>query len=87
MVDAYTNGRDEVANPAQYGLTNVTTPACSTTSTANPLAGTSLTCTTLSTVPGDTSHYLFSDSVHFTPFEYQFIGELVNKELLLAGWL
>jgi len=87
MVDAYSNGRDEVANPAQYGLTNVTTPACSTTSTANPLAGTSLTCTTPSTVAGDTSHYLFADGVHFTPFEYQFIGELVNKELLLAGWL
>jgi len=51
------------------------------------LAGTSLTCTTPSTVAGDTSHYLFADGVHFTPFEYQFIGELVNKELLLAGWL
>jgi phospholipase/lecithinase/hemolysin len=87
MVDAYTNGRDQVANPAQYGLTNVTTPACSTTSTANPLAGSSLTCTTLSTIPGDTSHYLFADSVHFTPFEYQFIGQLVSKELLVAGWL
>ena len=87
IVDAYTNGRDQVANPAQYGLTNVTDPACSTTSPANPLHGTSLTCTASSTITGDTSHYLFADSVHFTPFEYQFIGQLVGKELLIAGWL
>lgn len=87
IVDAYTNGRDQVANPAQYGLTDVTHPACSPTNPANPLGGTSLTCTASSTITADTSHYLFADSVHFTPFEYQFIGELVNKELLVAGWL
>ena len=87
IVDAYTNGRDQVANPAQYGLTNVTTPACSTTNAANPLAGSSLTCTAATTINADTSHYLFSDSVHFTPFEYQLIGQLVSKELVIAGWL
>jgi phospholipase/lecithinase/hemolysin len=27
-VDAYTQGRDQVAHPEMYGLTNVTTPAC-----------------------------------------------------------
>ena len=87
IVDAYTNGRDQVANPAQYGLTDVTHSACDPTSAANPLAGSSLTCTASSTITGDTSHYLFSDGVHFTPFEYQFIGQLVGKELLIAGWL
>jgi outer membrane lipase/esterase len=87
IVDTYTNGLDQIANPTQYGLTNVVNPACSTTSTANPLAGSSLTCTESSTITGDTSHYLFADSVHFTPFEYQFIAQLVAKELLKAGWL
>ena len=88
IIDLYTNGRDEVANPAQYGLTNVTTPACDTTNAANPLQGSSLTCTTATTLAGtDTSRYLFADGVHFTPFEYQFIAQLVSKELLLAGWL
>lgn len=28
VVDTYTTFNDEIANPAQYGLTNVTTPAC-----------------------------------------------------------
>ena len=57
-VDAYTQGRDQYTNPAKYGISNVTTPACSATSPANPLAGSSIACTAASTIPGDTSGYL-----------------------------
>ena len=87
IVDAYTQGRDQIANPAQYSLSNVTAPACSTTSTANPLAGSSLTCTSASTNAGDTSKYLFADTVHLTPFGYQLLAQFVTKNLATAGWL
>src|SRR5512133_2342500 len=45
LIDAYTRNQDWTVNPAKYGITNVTTPACSTTSPANPLQGSSLGCT------------------------------------------
>jgi outer membrane lipase/esterase len=86
-VDAYTQGHDQYANPARYGITNVTTPACSTTSPANPLAGSSITCTAASTIAGDTSGYLFADSVHPTPLGYQLQAAFVIAQMRAAGWL
>ena len=80
-VDAYTQGRLQTANPAQFGLTNVTTPACSTTSPANPLAGSSITCTQASRIPGDTSGLLFADSGHVTPLGYQLLAKRMP-----VGW-
>jgi len=86
IVDAYTQGRDQVANPGQYTLSNVTARACSTTSPANPLAGSSLTCTAASTIAGDTSKYLFADDVHLSPFGYQLLAQFVAKNMATAGW-
>jgi phospholipase/lecithinase/hemolysin len=86
VVDAYTSIRDQVANPSQYGLTNVTGTACNLAPAVNPL-GSSLVCSATNLNSGDVSHYLFADSVHPTPFGYQLLAELVSKELLLAGWL
>ncbi len=57
LVDAYAQGRLQTANPAQFGITNNTTPACSTTSPNNPLPDSSLGCTPASTVATDTSGY------------------------------
>lgn len=87
MVDAYTQGRDQIANPGQYSLSNVTTPACSATSSANPLSGSSITCTAASLIPGDTSQYLFADAVHLTPVGYKLLAQFVTKNLAAAGWL
>jgi outer membrane lipase/esterase len=87
LVDAYTQGRDQIANPSQYALSNVTTPACSKTSPANPLAGSSLACTASSLIPGDTSKYLFADDVHLTPYGYSLLAQFVTKNLATAGWL
>lgn len=87
LVDAYTQGRDQFANPAQYALSNVSTPACSNTSAANPLAGSSLACSNASTIAGDTSRYLFSDDVHPTPYAYLLLAQFVTQHLATAGWL
>jgi outer membrane lipase/esterase len=87
LVDAYTQGRDQFANPGSYSLTNVTTPACSTTSPANPLAGSSLGCTAASTVAGDTSRFLFADTVHPTPYGYQLLAQFAAVQMAKAGWI
>jgi phospholipase/lecithinase/hemolysin len=86
-VDAYTQGRDQYANPAKYGIGNVATPACSATSPANPLGDSSLTCTAASTVAADTSTYLFADSVHPTPLGYQLQAAFVIAQMRAAGWI
>ena len=86
LVDAYAQGRAQNANPALFGLSNVTVPACSTTSTANPLQGSSITCTDASTIPGDTSRYEFADSVHPTPYGYKLLADFVIAKMLATGW-
>ena len=86
VVDAYAQGRDQYLNPAQYSISNVTTPACSTTSPANPLGGSSLACTGASLIAGDTSKYLFADAVHLTPYGNQLLAQFVTKNLITAGW-
>jgi outer membrane lipase/esterase len=86
-VDAYTQGRDQYTNPSKYGITNVTTPACSTTSPANPLAGSSIACTAASTIAADTSTFLFADSVHPTPLGYQLQATFVIAQMRAVGWL
>jgi phospholipase/lecithinase/hemolysin len=86
-IDAYTQGHDHYANPSKYGITNTTTPACSTTSPANPLQGSSITCTAASTIPGDTSTYYFADTVHPTPLGYSLLAQFVTAQMHAAGWL
>ena len=86
-VDAFTQGHDQYANPAKYGVTNATTPACSTTSPANPLQGSSITCTAASTVAADTSTYGFADSVHPSPLGYQLLANYVIAQMRAVGWL
>jgi outer membrane lipase/esterase len=87
-VDAYSQLHSEIANPGQFGLTNVTTPACSATSPNNPLQGSSITCTAASTIPGDTSTFLFADaSGHPTPLGYKLVADYVIAQMHLAGWI
>ena len=82
IVDAYTQGRAQVASPAAFGLSNVTVPACSKTSSANPLGGASITCTTASTIAGDTSRYNFADDVHLTPYGNQLLADFVLSRVI-----
>lgn len=86
IIDAYTSNRDEAANPGQYALSNVISPACNLTAPGNPLAS-SLVCSAANLNTGDVSHYLFADGVHPTSYGYQLMAELVTKDMVLAGWL
>lgn len=94
VVDAYTINRDQVLNPAPYGLTDVTHMACDVAGTflATNFGGSSLGCSAANPasmtagVSGDT-HYLFADGVHPTPYGYWLLARLVSKEMLVKGWL
>jgi outer membrane lipase/esterase len=57
-----------IANPASFGLTNVTTPACTTAS--------SLNCTAATLVaPNAGQTFAFADGVHPTPAGHQIIAD------------
>lgn len=83
-VDSYTAIQQWSTNPAAYGLSNVTTPACG----AIPnLGATSLFCSAATTIPGDTSKYLFADGVHPTPYGHELFSKIVIDALTAKGWL
>jgi outer membrane lipase/esterase len=100
LVDFYTAFNDQITNPAQYGLTNVTTPACPITGMGSdglPLYNFQ-TCTAAAlsamTPPAGATGgsnwwqtYAFSDGFHPTPLGYQLMSQLVAKSLATAGWL
>ncbi|MFN3302393.1 MAG: SGNH/GDSL hydrolase family protein [Roseateles sp.] len=98
LIDFYKAFQDQVATPAQFGLSNVKTPAC-------PVAGLgsdglptynfpTCTATALSAAPpagasgGDWwKSYAFSDSFHPTPYGHQLTQQLIAKSLATKGWL
>ena len=85
-VDAHAISADQVKNPAIYGLTNVTMPACNLSASVNVL-GSSLVCTTSNVVAGDVSHYQFADSVHPTPYGNLLLARYVSSQMAIKGWL
>jgi len=86
-VDAYSASRDEVYNPAIYGLTNTSATACDLTNPATNPLGSSLVCNSTNLIPGVVDHYMFADGVHPTPYGYLLLARLVSKEMLVKGWL
>ncbi|HMN93275.1 MAG TPA: SGNH/GDSL hydrolase family protein [Hydrogenophaga sp.] len=84
LVDAYTRGTTQATDGT---FTNATTPACDTASPLNPLQGSSLTCTTASTLTGvDVSRYAYADSVHPTPYAHRLLADFVEQEMRRVGW-
>jgi outer membrane lipase/esterase len=87
LVDLYTRNTDQIAQPQQYGLTNVTTPVCNNTFFGvEGFLAPSLTCTTATTITGDVSRYLFADSVHPTPYGHRLLRDLALQALQKANW-
>jgi outer membrane lipase/esterase len=83
-VDLFAVSHDQVQNPAIYGLTNVTTPACGPNALGT---SSSLGCTLKTTIAGDVSHYMFADDLHPTPFEHSLIARYVLEQMMVKGWL
>jgi len=84
QVDAYTQGQHQTANPAQYGVTNNTVPACNF---AAMLFASSLVCTTQTLIAGDVSGYQFADAVHPSPLGYRLLAQFVATRMAQVGWL
>lgn len=93
LVDFFTNMQNNVNDPGHYALTNTKDVACNLTAPANVLAtaghddGSSLVCNASNLIAGDTSHYMFADKVHPTPYSHKLLSQVVNKSLIQAGWL
>ncbi|MBY0574317.1 MAG: SGNH/GDSL hydrolase family protein [Undibacterium sp.] len=85
LVDLFTRFRDYAANPTAYGIINATTPACDLTSPKNPL-GSSLVCSANNLIAGDTSKYLFADTVHPTPLGQALFASFITEELSKRKW-
>ena len=99
LVDFYTSFNDQIASPAQYLLSNVTTPACPSTGTGSDglLTYTFSTCTdaALSAMAPPAGSdgtvnwwksYAFSDSFHPTPYGHDLLARRIMKSLAEAGW-
>jgi phospholipase/lecithinase/hemolysin len=88
VVDIYSNFQDEVAHPAQYALTNVTTPACPVTGVGSDgLPVYDFTKCTAAAAASGWQSYLFSDGFHPTPYGHQLAAQLVSRSLAQKGWL
>ncbi len=90
VVDAFTASEAQVTNMAQYGLTNVSTPVCTSTSsllcTKNTLIA--AVAPAASGAPATAANtYEYADSVHPTPYGYRLLAELVGEQLAIKGWL
>lgn len=100
VIDFASSLDDQKANPAKYGLTNVTNPACPPVGIGSDGLPTYNfeTCTdaalSAQTPPAGATGganwwktYAFSDGFHPTPFGYQLISDTATKRLVAANWL
>jgi outer membrane lipase/esterase len=85
LVDVYALTRDEQSNPAFYGLNfNTTWTACG----FNGLDGNALFCNVYNTWPGvDVSHYMYADSLQWTPYAQWLLARQVAFGMQWKGWL
>ena len=63
-----------IADPAKYGFTNITAPACTSSSSHDCDASTLV-------APGADQTYLFADGVHPTPATHAMLAQVVLSEL------
>jgi len=87
QIDVYALTRDEVFNPAFYGLSNTISPACG----LNALGETSLLCNVYANYNAnpfvDVSHFLFADNLYPTPYAHWLIARHVASGMMYKGWL
>ena len=90
LVDAFTRSVDQTVNMAKYGLTDVITPACTTSSSLVCTKATlisALTPTDLTQPATLANTYLYADTVHPTPQGYRLLAQLVADTMAIKGWL
>lgn len=83
LADTFEESRKQASDPAKYGLTNVKDVACGdVVPPSNPyLKGSSLGCSANTVIAGDTSHYLYADGVHPTPYGHKLLADFFMSVL------
>jgi phospholipase/lecithinase/hemolysin len=94
LVDFYTEFNNQIASPAQFALTNVTTPACADKGSVAATLGTCTDAFLAANPPagatGGANWYktwAFADGFHPTAFGHQLLSQLISRSLAVAGWL
>lgn len=99
IVDFYTAFNEQIATPAQYGLSNVRATACPVTGLGSDglpsynfatCTDTALSAAPPAGVTGGANwwrSYAFSDGFHPTPYGHQLLAQVISLELARAGWL
>lgn len=98
LIDFQASLDAEIADPAAYGLSNVSTPACPVTGTGSDglPTYTFATCTDAALAASPPTgasgsdwyrRYAFSDGFHPTPYGHQLTQQLIAKSLATKGWL
>lgn len=85
QLDVYARFNTWAAHPADYGFSSFTQAACDLTKAGAESPGSSITCSTATTVPGDVSRYAFADNVAM-PYTNALIADLVLDALGQRGW-
>jgi outer membrane lipase/esterase len=88
QADAYAESKKQAANPAAFGFTNVTVPACGINALSSPATapGTALVCNGTNLIAGDVSRYQFADDVHPSAYGHQVLANFAYDQLLTANW-
>jgi phospholipase/lecithinase/hemolysin len=85
LYDDYKLSNDIAADPAKFGLGNITTPACGPNAFGQPV-GPSIVCTSGNLIAGDTRRHAFADAVHPTPLVHRLTADTAMTLLQQAGW-
>jgi len=98
IVDGFAMFKDLYANPAKYGITNNTVPACDATKIAAVTGGavkdgSSLFCNSTAGAPfnairagADVNTWAFADGVHPTTGGHKVISNAIAAQLKIFGW-
>lgn len=83
LADTFEESRKQAADPTKYGLTNIKDIACGDAVPPNNyyLKNSSLGCSANTVIAGDTSHYLYADGVHPTPYGHKLLADFFMSVL------
>ena len=84
VIDANDNAKQVLANPAQFGVTNSTVPACDLTKLPDQSA---LFCNQTTLIATANANFLFADGVHPTAYGHKLFADYVVLQLAKKGWL
>jgi phospholipase/lecithinase/hemolysin len=94
LVDFYTEFNNQITSPAQFALTNVTTPACADKGSVAATWGTCTDAFLAANPPagatGGANWYktwAFADGFHPSAYGHQLLSQLISRSLAVAGWL